>query len=106
MNSALPPRHLLRERIVTGAALLALLTLGVLATFGPSGLLAWSEDRALLAEYDDRIDRLREEQAALRNRVALLNPERVDPDLGTELARRDLNVAHPDEYVIVIDPEQ
>jgi hypothetical protein len=29
----------------------------------------------------------------------------VDPDLATELVRRNLNVAHPDEYIIELDTE-
>ena len=32
--------------------------------------------------------------------VGLLDPRAVDPDLSTELLRRDLNVAHPDEYIL------
>ena len=38
--------------------------------------------------------------AVLKNRVALLNPDRADPDMVDELARRKLNVAHPDEVIV------
>ena len=40
----------------------------------------------------------------LDNLVERLDPEHVDPDLATELVRKNLNVAHPDEYVIEIEP--
>jgi hypothetical protein len=38
----------------------------------------------------------------LRNRVALLDPRHVDPDLAGELLRKNLNVAHPDEVIMVV----
>lgn len=39
----------------------------------------------------------------LRHRVALLNPDQADPDLVTELIRKNLNVVHPDEVVINLE---
>lgn len=104
--NAVPRHDLLRERIANGAALLALLVLGVLATFGPSGLLAWSEDSARLEQHQARILALREDVGALENRVRLLDPAAVDPDLSSELIRRDLNVAHEEEYVIELVPQE
>jgi cell division protein FtsB len=46
---------------------------------------------------------LTDERDTLRNRVALLNPRGIDPDLAGELLRKDLNVVHPDEVVILLD---
>jgi cell division protein FtsB len=46
---------------------------------------------------------LEEERSALENRVELLDPDHVDPDLSSELVRQNLNVAHPDEYVVEMD---
>ena len=35
----------------------------------------------------------------------LLHPSHIDPDLAGELVRRNLNVAHPDEYVMDLDQQ-
>ena len=42
----------------------------------------------------------------LRHRVALLDPDQADPDLVTELIRENLNVVHPDEVIINLDPAE
>jgi cell division protein FtsB len=39
----------------------------------------------------------------LRNRVDLLNPRRVDPDLSDELIRRQLGVIHHDEVIVPLN---
>ncbi|WP_126172761.1 FtsB family cell division protein [Altericroceibacterium xinjiangense] len=96
-----PSTHtFLRDKITQFGALGYLLLLGGLALAGPSGLLAWGENVALLTQRQDRIAHLTKERDTLANRVALLNPDRADPDLVTELMRENLNVAHPDEYII------
>lgn len=81
-----------------------LVLLAALAFAGPYGVLAWGEDRALLDKREVRIAELEKERAELRNRVELLDRNSADPDLVTELIRRDLNVAHPDEYLIELEP--
>lgn len=93
-------RRAYRDRSLSAAAVLGLLGLGALALFGPSGMLAWGEDAARLEQHERRIAELEKRSAALRNRVRLLDPDNVDPDLSSELVRANLNVAHPDEYVI------
>ncbi len=82
-----------------------LLALGAMALVGPYGLLAWSEQSALLDRREQQIDALRSDRAVLANRVERLNPAHVDPDLASELARQNLNVAHPDEYIIDLDQQ-
>ena len=79
-----------------------LLVLGGLAVAGPSGLLAWGENRHLLAQRQTELVQLQAERDVMKNRVALLNPRHVDPDLTGELLRRDLNVLHPDEVVMIL----
>lgn len=94
-----------RERLVRAGALAVLLGLGALALAGPYGLVEWGENQALLEEREARIIELeatRDEYANLNQR---LDPDAVDPDLAAELVRRNLNVAHPDEYVIELEPE-
>lgn len=89
-----------REKLAQFGALGWLLLLGGLALAGPYGVLAWGECLSLLDRREAQIASLEEENERLENLVALLDPEQVDPDLSTELLRRDLNVAHPDEYIV------
>lgn len=83
-------------------ALAFLLFLGAMVLFGPSGMLAWSENSQLLAQRHKELAQLRLERDELRNRVALLDPRNVDPDMAGELLRKDLNVVHPDEMVMLL----
>lgn len=103
MNGSPVRRPLLRGKLGQIAALGVLLVLGALALAGPYGLLAWGESAALLEKRQQRITVLSAERDELRNRVVLLDPDNVDPDMASELVRRDLNVARPDEYVIQLD---
>ena len=70
---------------------------------GPYGVLSWGENKAQLEKRQHRIAALTAERDELRNRVELLDPEHVDPDMASELVRKDLNVARPDEYLIQLD---
>lgn len=83
--------------------LVALLFLLVIALAGPSGVLAWSDFNRTLSEQQVQLAQLRSERDEMKNRVALLNPRHVDPDIAGELLRKDLNVVHPDEMVILLD---
>ena|SRR6187399_2031717 len=103
MNGVAARNEIVREKLARFGALAILLVLGGLALAGPYGLLAWGENVALLEKRQDRIAELRAERDELQNLVQRLDPDHVDPDLATELMRRNLNVAHPDEYVIEIE---
>lgn len=104
MNALVHRKEIVRERIVNTVALLVLMLIGGLALIGPSGILAWGEQASRLDEHKARISALQEERAELENRVALLDPDNVDPDFASELVRGNLNVAHPDEYVVELEP--
>jgi cell division protein FtsB len=106
MNAATAKNEIVREKLVRLGALAVLLVLGGLALAGPYGLLSWGESVALLEKREHRIAELRTQRNELQNLVARLNPDHVDPDLATELMRKNLNVAHPDEYVIEIEPQR
>ena len=105
MNSRARKPAMHREKLTQFGALACLLLLGGLSLAGPYGLLAWSENLALLDKREKQIAALKDETDRLENLVALLDPNHVDPDLSTELLRRDLNVAHPDEYIIELPPQ-
>lgn len=104
MNTAMTRRETVREKLARFGALGVLLVLAGLALAGPYGLLAWGENIALLEQREERIGTLKADRAELRNLVTQLDPDHVDPDLATELVRRNLNVAHPDEYVLELEP--
>lgn len=91
-----------KERLAQGVALACLLMMGGFAIAGPSGLLAWSENLRQLDLRKAEIARLKAERDQLQNRVELLNPRHADADLAGELLRRNLNVAHPDEMVMLL----
>ena len=92
-----------RELLGQGLALALLLLLMGLAIAGPSGLLAWGENARLLEQRQARIAKLTKERDALANRVRLAHPDHADPDLVGEELRRNFNVVHPDEVVLIID---
>lgn len=94
---------LAREGVTQGVALVCLLLMGGWVLAGPSGLVAWSESRQLLESRQAEITRLTLERDRLRNRVNLLNPRHADADLAGELVRSNLNVAHPDEMVMLLN---
>jgi len=93
---------LARESVTQMLALCCLLVMLAVAVAGPSGLLAWGENQHLLSEREQEIRRLSTERDQLRNRVALLDPGHTDPDLAGELLRKNLNVAHPDEMIMML----
>lgn len=94
-----------REHVKQGLALLLLVVLTVSAIAGPTGLLAWAENSDALEQRKARIAVLKEKRVALSNRVELLDPQGADPDLVSELVRKDLGVLHPDEIVITLEDE-
>jgi len=64
--------------------------------------LAWSENERLLSQHAKQMADLSAQRDRLRNRVGLLDPRHADPDLTGELLRSNLNVAHPDEMVMLL----
>jgi len=91
-----------REHLVQGLALAVLLVMGLYAVAGPSGVLAWGENQRLLDQQRVKLAQLKVDRAHLKNRVDLLNSRSVDPDLAGELLRSNLNVARPDEMVMLL----
>lgn len=92
-----------KEQLVQLGALGALLVMGGLVVAGPSGLLSWRENLALLERREAQIVVLTEQRDVLQNRIELLDPDHADPDLTGELLRQNLNVVHPDEVVLPLD---
>jgi len=94
--------RLAKESMVQATAFCCLLALGGMAIVGPGGVLAWGENRQLVEAHQQEIVQLTAQRDHLRNRVRLLDPRHVDPDLAGELLRAKLNVVHPDEMVLML----
>lgn len=92
-----------RDGLAQAIALFCLLIMGAMVLVGPSGMLAWSENNRLLAERQKELKVLAVQRSELRNKVSLLDPRGVDPDMAGELLRSNLNVVHPDEMVMLLD---
>ncbi len=103
MNIARHETKIAKERLMQGSALVCLLLMGGFAIAGPSGVISWSENQRLLEQRRVEVAQLTVQRDALRNRVQLLDPRHADPDLAGQLLRSDLNVAHPDEMVMLLD---
>ena len=73
---------------------------GIYAVVGSNGALAYGDYQRLLAKKQEQLAGLKQKQAVLANRVQLLDPNKVDPDMADELTRRQLNVVNPDEVVV------
>lgn len=86
-----------------GFGLAFLFALGGWALAGPSGIIAWGEQDRLLEKRKAEIAELAHERDRLQNRVDLMDPAHADPDLTGELLRSQLNVAHEDEMVLMLD---
>lgn len=93
---------LAKEGVTQAFALFCLLLMGGWVLFGPSGLLEWSENSRLMTERRKELALLTEERDALKNRVQLLNPNQVDPDMAGQLLKANLNVVSSDEVVLTI----
>jgi cell division protein FtsB len=99
-----------RVRVAIGPALSGLAVLGIVgyAIAGPTGLFAWGDYRQAVAAKQIQLTEMKAKERELRNRVALLDHRRADPDMVDELVRRELGVTHPDEVIIPMtgDPEK
>ena len=100
--------HSLRRRIRR----VSVSFLGVSATFyfvfhvfhGDRGLISWAQLRQKVVEVETTAKDMAAERRYLENKVRLLHPESLDPDMLDERARLMLNFGHPDELVI-LDPQ-
>jgi cell division protein FtsB len=93
-------RSLLRKAGLPAAALILMGFFGYYAVLGPNGILSYREYTRQLEKKQAEYAALDKQRAELKNRVALLDPNNTDPDMVDELARKKLNVAHPDEVIV------
>jgi cell division protein FtsB len=69
---------------------------------GDRGVLAWLQMSKQLEESQTTLAALTVERETIERRVTLLSPESLDPDLLDERARVMLNVAHPDDRLVIV----
>ncbi|EQB30708.1 FtsB family cell division protein [Sphingobium ummariense] len=93
-------RSLLFSTFGPAVAVLLLLFFAGYVVLGSNGVLAWGDYSRQLRNARQELKRVEAHRAEMRNRVDLLNPRRVDPDLSDELIRRQLGVIHHDEVVV------
>ncbi|MBM6575354.1 septum formation initiator family protein [Microvirga sp. SRT01] len=98
-------RKTLRRAAVPALALTVLAFFGAYAILGPNGVLAYGDYKRQLAKREKDFAVLDKRREVLRNRVALLNPDHANPDMVDEMVRKELNVAHPDEVIVPLDPK-
>ena len=84
-----------------------LLALGLLSYFsyhmiqGNHGIRAWFKLDQQLVESHSKLASLQKKQNILDNKVQLLNPSSLCPDMLEERSREILGYVHPDEIVIL-----
>lgn len=84
-----------------GAA--AVVYFGFHAVQGDRGLIAWWNLNQEIAKAEAVAQRVAAEKSELENRVRLLRPDSLDPDLLEERARL-LNLGRPNEKIVPIRP--
>jgi cell division protein FtsB len=85
--------------------LLGFLVIGYFVWHGLHGAYGfWSAKQldAEVAALSQQLAQLRGERKRLEQRVSLLRPESLDPDMLDERARALLNQAHPNDLVIML----
>lgn len=79
--------------------------LGYSAISGQFGIENREQIIADIEVLQDRSSALSAEIDAFRHRNTLMNPKHLDPDLVTERARALLNMAHADDILVMVNPE-
>ena len=93
----------LRRAGLPAAALILMGFFGYYAVLGPNGILSYRDYSRQLEVRQREYAALDNQRAKLKNRVALLDPKRANPDMVDELTRKELNVVHPDEVIVPLN---
>ena len=93
-------RSKIKPLLAPAASLLALAYFAYHAVEGEYGLSALNRLQEREAQLAAELAELNGRRAALEERVALMRPESLDPDMIDERARQALNLARPADIVI------
>lgn len=102
MSTRLKRPSLLRQLSVTTLLLGSLVYLGFSALTGQFGIESKEqllEDIQVLSAEKARLAARIEDY---NKRIALLDPQRLDPDMLTERARISLSMAHPNDILVIL----
>jgi len=94
---------LIRRSAAPALALIVVGTFAGHAIAGPNGILAWGGYHRALKERQTELAQLQRQQAELKHRSQLLDPNKADPDMADELVRKDLGLVRPDEVIVPLD---
>ena len=95
-------RRTLFSKLALPVAALACLGYFVYHAFhGEYGIFARQRLEGEVLSLSAELAALKAERQRLDRRIALLKPSSLDPDMIEERARASLNMAHPDEIVIL-----
>jgi cell division protein FtsB len=94
----------LTKLILPFIALTLIIYFGYHLIHGDHGWLAWKQLETKLDESKSKLEQLDKEQKVWENRVQLMRPETLDPDMLDERVRHVLGNIKEDE-VLVIDEE-
>ncbi|MGU3493190.1 FtsB family cell division protein [Xanthobacteraceae bacterium A53D] len=68
---------------------------------GDHGLMAKRNYQQDVARLQAELDELKAQRHAMENRVSLLNPRNLDPDMLDEQGRRELDFIHVKDLVLI-----
>jgi cell division protein FtsB len=94
--------RLLRRIAVPALAAGVAAYFGYTAMHGERGLLAKEQIQQQIAEAEKRLAEVRGERERMEQRVALLRSEHLDLDMLDERARAQLNLANPNDVIIML----
>lgn len=95
--------NILRSAAAPALGILVIANFAGYALLGPNGLFAWGDYARLHDQRQVELTQLSDERDRLANRVALLNPDSVDPDFADELVRRNTGQIRDDEHIVITD---
>ena len=105
MPTRLKKPSIVRQLGITAALLVFQAYLGFSAIGGQFGIASQTQMRLDIGQLQARSAALQVEVDVYRQRVALFDPLRLDPDILSERARALLNMADPDDIIIMTDPQ-
>ena len=103
MGNASKSLGLIRRSAAPALALIVVGTFAGHAIAGPNGILAWGGYHRALKERQTELAQMQRQQAELKHRSQLLDPNKADPDMADELVRKDLGLVRPDEVIVPLD---
>lgn len=73
---------------------------------GDRGIIAMLRMQNEVHRSEHNLAQVRNDRVTLEQRVKRMRPDGIDPDLLDEQARKQLDVAKPNEMVIIVAPQQ